>query len=117
MMLRLGVPAHGAVSEGWQIPVLTTVATRHEGIAAVVDAVEQHRAYLKASGRWAERERERVVRELHAILRNLAFDLVQTRVPPEQCREVVDQIQSRALDPYTGAEHLLADALGVAGPT
>jgi LAO/AO transport system kinase len=117
MMLRLGVPAHGAASEGWQIPVLTTVAIRREGIAAVVDAVEQHRAYLEASGRWAERERERVVRELHAILQNLALDLVHSRVPCEQRSEVVDQIQARALDPYTAAEHLLADALGVAGPT
>ena len=117
MMLRLGAPLHAAESEGWHIPVLTTVAIRHEGIAAVVDAVEQHRAYLKASGHWAERERERVVRELHAILQNLVLDLVQTRVPCEQRRDVVDQIQARALDPYTGAEHLLADALGVAGPT
>jgi LAO/AO transport system kinase len=117
MMLHLGVPARGAASEDWEIPVLTTVATRGEGIAAVVDAVEQHRAHLGASGRWAERERERVVRELHAILQKMALDLVHTRVPREQRSEVVDQIQARTLDPYTAAEHLLADALGVAGPT
>ncbi len=117
MMMRLGTPVPGAPGEGWEIPVLTAVATRGEGIGGVADALEGHWRFLHESGRFVERERERAVRELHAIVQNMALDFVRARVPRAQRDEIVAHIQRRALDPYTGAEQLLADALGVAGPT
>ncbi len=113
MMLQLG----DAPGEGWDIPIILTVATRGEGIGAVVDAIEGHRAYLQESGSLEQRERDRVGRELRMILQNMALDLVRERVPEEQRLRFVDQIQARAIDPYTAAEQLLGDALGVVVPT
>ncbi len=113
MMLQLG----DGPGEGWDIPIILTVATRGEGIGAVVDAIEGHRAYLQESGSLEQRERDRVGRELRMILQNMALDLVRERVPEEQRLRFVDQIQARAIDPYTAAEQLLGDALGVVVPT
>ena len=93
------------------------MATRGEGIGAVVDAIEGHRAYLQESGSLEQRERDRIGRELRMILQNMALDLVRERVPEEQRLRFVDQIQARAIDPYTAAEQLLGDALGVVVPT
>lgn len=113
MMLQLG----DAPGEGWDIPIILTVATRGEGVGAVVDAIEGHRAYLQESGSLEQRERDRVGRELRMILQNMALDFVRERVPEEQRLRFVDQIQARAIDPYTAAEQLLGDALGVVVPT
>jgi LAO/AO transport system kinase len=112
MMLQLG-----SKQAEWTPPILPTVATRGEGVAALVDAIEQHRAYLQSSGLLAEHERMRSGRELRATLQQMALDLVQERVSEAQRDRMVDQIQARALDPYTAAEQLLGEALGVAGST
>ena len=112
-MLQLGGPPR----EEWAVPILPTVATRGEGVAAVVDAFERHHRHLEQSGYLQARGRARVVRELRAILRQMALDLVDERVPPEERDRIVDQIQARVEDPYTAAEQLLGDALGVSGPT
>ncbi len=111
-MMQLG----GAPREGWDVPVLMAVATKGQGIAAIVDAIEQHVTHLRANGYFAQRERQRIVGEFESLLRGLALDLVRERVPKEQRDAIVDQIQARTVDPYTAAERLLADALGVAAP-
>lgn len=102
--------------EGWEVPVLMTVATRGQGIDAVVDAIEQHLEHLRQDGYFAVRERQRIVSEFEGLLRSLALDLVRERVSPEQREAIVDQIQARTVDPYTAAERMLADALGVRAP-
>lgn len=113
MMMGLG----SRPREGWTVPILPAVATRSEGIAAIVDALERHWSYLHESGDFAERERGRVVRELHMILQNMALDLIRARASQEQHEEVIERIQARTVDPYTAAEELLGDVLGVVGPT
>jgi hypothetical protein len=41
---------------------------------------------------------------------------VDRRVAQDERQRLVDEIRTRAIDPYTAAEQLLAEALGVAGP-
>jgi LAO/AO transport system kinase len=48
-----------AAAAAWQPPVLATVATRGEGVTALVDALEAHRRYLDASGEGARRAAQR----------------------------------------------------------
>jgi LAO/AO transport system kinase len=100
----------------WSVPVLMTVATKNEGIAAVVDALERHRQQLEAGGRLARREQDRIERELDTILQVMALELVRARVPDAQRAALVERIHDRIVDPYTAAEELLGDALGVVGP-
>lgn len=112
MMLHMADPA----PDGWAVPVLSTIATKREGIAAVVDALERHRQHLQASGGLAERERGRIERELQTILQATVLELIRTRVPDAQHAALVERIQSRSMDPYSAVEELLGDALGVVGP-
>lgn len=102
--------------DGWTVPVLSTTATKREGITAVVDALERHWQHLQASGGLAERERGRIERELQTILQTTILELIRTRVPDAQRVALIERIQSRSLDPYSAAEELLGDALGVVGP-
>jgi hypothetical protein len=50
------------------------------------------------------------------IVQAMVLDLIRTRVPAGQHAALVERIQDRTLDPYTAAEELLGDALGVVGP-
>lgn len=108
-MLQLGETEQ----TGWTPPILMAVASRGDGLSETVDAVVAHWSYLETSGTLEERERARVVRELRMILQNTALDLVRGRVPQEQRLKIVEEIRARRLDPYTAAERLLGDALGV----
>ncbi len=99
---------------GWKPSIIMAVAARGEGVPETVDATMAHWNYLETSGALEERERARVVRELRMILQNTALDLVRRRVPEEQRLRIVEEIRTRRLDPYTAAERLLGDALGVA---
>ena len=51
----------------WRPPVLGTVATSGEGVAEVVDALEEHRAWSRASGALERRRRRRARDEVEAI--------------------------------------------------
>jgi len=109
-MMQLG----GELREGWDVPIVMTVATKSQNISVVIDAIDAHLQHLQTSGHFVQRERQRVEREFRAILQGLALDRVQERVGSEQRDTIVGRIQAREVDPYTAAERMLADALGVA---
>ncbi|HEY0603693.1 MAG TPA: methylmalonyl Co-A mutase-associated GTPase MeaB [Herpetosiphonaceae bacterium] len=108
-MMQLG----GAPRQGWSVPIVMTVATRGSGIPEAIEAIEGHWQHLKSTGHLAERERERIEREFRGILQGLALDLIRERVPQEQREATLARIQAREVDPYTAAERMLAEALGV----
>lgn len=108
-MMQLG----GEPREGWHVPILMTVATKGQGIPDTIDAIDAHWQHLHNNGYFAAREQQRVSREFGAILQQLALDRVRERVPEEQYQMVMNQIQAREADPYTAAERMLVDALGV----
>jgi len=48
-------------AEDWQIPVLQTVAETGEGVEKLAEALDEHRTWLEASGRRADRRRQRLL--------------------------------------------------------
>jgi LAO/AO transport system kinase len=103
MMLDLKASA----ARDWQIPVLKTVATQDEGIAALVDATIRHRKFLLSSGNLAVRERHRVDRELADLVQERLRALLLEKVAPGEIDALVDDIVSRRLDPYAAADILV----------
>ncbi len=93
--------------KGWVPPILKTVATRGEGIPELVDAVEQHRAYLLNTGEFKRRETARITHELDHILRNALLQRLVQRIPPGTVEAMVQRVVKRDLDPYTAAEELM----------
>jgi LAO/AO transport system kinase len=91
----------------WQVPILKTVATEHEGIEDLADAIERHRAYLNDSGMIQDRQRHRVEAELADRLRDeLLARLMATR-SPEVVSDVIRRMVARELDPGSAARELL----------
>jgi LAO/AO transport system kinase len=94
---------------GWTIPVLKTIAIKDEGIAAVAEAIEQHRHHLVESDELAERERTRVSDELEALLRHELTRRLFDRLPPGRLPELITKLVNRTLAPYNAVELILED--------
>ena len=96
--------------EGWEPPICTTIANQGEGIEALTETLDEHRAYLESNDGLQERARTRQAHILETILK----DRVQRRVTQlleEQGEGVIDQILQHTLNPYDVAEEILVNLL------
>ena len=91
----------------WEPPIIKTVALQDGGVPELVTAIEEHRSFLLHSGLWGARERVRAANELESIVRQRMLEKLAALVPLTSLHDIVDQIVSRALDPYTAADQLL----------
>lgn len=109
-MLEMGHAVETSAEVGaWWPPILRTVAVRDEGIAALVDALDEHADHLRRSGAHEQRRRERAlfaVREIALEQIRLRFARLDQRDDP-LLDDLSWQVAARELDPYTAADRLL----------
>jgi LAO/AO transport system kinase len=92
---------------GWIPPVLLTDASNGDGIDELVDAIEQHAAYLHASGEWQRREASRVQNELQSLVQAALVERWQAGVPEGIYQRVFDDLTARRISPARAVEMLL----------
>lgn len=90
----------------WVPLVVRTVATRNEGVAALVAALERHRAWLVGTEAGAARQEERLREAMHVQLRDTLTDAALTALGPA-LEEAVRAVARREVDPYTASERLV----------
>jgi LAO/AO transport system kinase len=95
----------GASVEGWTPPILKTVATKGEGIDALLAACDEHRRYLEDPVRSEGVRRRRAAAELHAIFRDTVLHAAEERVHAELV-DAVFEIAAHRDDPYSVSERL-----------
>ncbi|MBI3287460.1 MAG: methylmalonyl Co-A mutase-associated GTPase MeaB [Chloroflexi bacterium] len=93
--------------DGWKPPVLKTVATREEGISALLDAMTAHWAYLQGSGERQLRDRRRGEEELRRALGAELLQRTLVRVDAQLWEGLLEEIAQRQIDPHAAAERLL----------
>ncbi len=103
MMLSLDSNRRNAA---WRIPILKTSALKHEGIAQVVDAMQQHKKYLDTSGTLLQRAQRQVRSELYALVLHTVMDTLKAKVSEEEWNTLIDDIAKRERDPYSVANEL-----------
>ncbi|MDP3711945.1 MAG: methylmalonyl Co-A mutase-associated GTPase MeaB [Mycobacteriales bacterium] len=90
---------------GWKVPIVKTVAAKGEGADEVVEAIEQHGAWLAATGQLEQRRVARACDEVEAIaLTSLRVDL---RSGPA-LTALAERVVAGVLDPYAAADELVA---------
>jgi len=102
-----GPPMPDDETPAWRPPICKTIATRGEGVPALLEAIQAHRTYLEETQTLSRRERARVEDELHDIVGHLLMRRLMDRVPPDELTGLVDRVAARELDPYSAAEALL----------
>jgi LAO/AO transport system kinase len=98
--LRAMLSTAGGRLERKPPPVLLTIAASSDGVAALADAIEKHRA----TANQPEQARERARNQVRRALADLAQRRATTNVDWEA---TVQAVADRELDPITGAERLL----------
>ena len=101
-------------SESWTPPVLSTIATKAEGVVELLRAIDAHFAYLEDSGGLRERRRRR--------LRDRVVDVVEQRVRSRLWKDSgtqqwldgrVEEMESGSATPFTVADELLEQRAGL----
>jgi len=91
----------------WRPPITRAVATRGEGIDALVDALHQHKTWLETTEVGRARRHERVAQELREALREALIDEA-VRALSGSLDEAALRVERREADPYTATEALVA---------
>lgn len=109
-MLEMAHPTKpGAVSDAtfWMPPVLQTCCTGCVTMDEVVETIQQHRAFLEASGEWQRREQERLANNLASLVRAGLVERFHQNLPPGKYEEVLARLTTRDLSPFEALEMLL----------
>lgn len=97
---------------GWRPPINRTIASKSEGIEAVVDSIEAHKAYLIESGKLADIRKKRIKNEVEAMLndhvnRYIDANVIQT----SEFEDLVVKMQAREIEPYSVVDDIVGKVL------
>ncbi len=100
MLLHLRGGVRGA--EDWETPLLTAVAIRGDGAAALLSALGAHRAWLEAHGEFARQGARRSEQQFLRLTRAGALPRLL-----HGAEDLLQQVRTRQIDPYSAAQALL----------
>ncbi|MFS8640397.1 MAG: methylmalonyl Co-A mutase-associated GTPase MeaB [Symbiobacteriaceae bacterium] len=107
---------HGTARPGdisWRPPVLKTVAKDGQGVAAVVDRLDEHLAFLKETGRWEARRHQDAAQRLQELVgQRAARAMLERALAAGDFEELVRKVAERRLDPFTAADEIMRNHWG-----
>lgn len=107
MMLELN-PEH----VGWRPPINRTIASKGEGIEAVVDSIEEHQKYLYDSGEIVKIRKARIKNEVTAMLNDKVNRYIDKNVvATDEFDSLVEKLQCREIEPYSVVDDIVGKVL------
>ncbi len=98
--------------DGWRPPILKTVATTGEGVAAVREAFEKFRAFSSEGKTRLRRQRERARARLLELIRQSLFErVVADRLRNGWVDARVEDLLAHRRDPHSVVEELVAESV------
>jgi LAO/AO transport system kinase len=95
----------------WKVPVVRTEATKGEGIDAVVEGIDEHRAHIEAEGTLVERRARNLRAEVVGIAAGRMRRDLEGRLDADPAfAELLERVVRRETDPATAAGELLERA-------
>jgi LAO/AO transport system kinase len=91
----------------WRPPVVKTVATEGEGVENLFDAIQRHHDFLKNSGEWIKREKNRLRGELEQRLQDHLLSRWREHVPESSYDEMLAKLLERQILPCQAVMELL----------
>jgi LAO/AO transport system kinase len=92
----------------WRPPIVLTEAVRGENVPELWEKIAEHRAFLEADGQLEARRRKNLAGEVFAVASARAKDHLERTVADDpELRRLLDEVQSRRLDPLTAVHELL----------
>ncbi|HEY1958927.1 MAG TPA: methylmalonyl Co-A mutase-associated GTPase MeaB [Polyangiaceae bacterium] len=104
---RDGTIENAKHARSWTPPIVKCVALRGEGVAELWAALERHRAWVEGTADGRARRHARLAEELRETLREALIDAAMEKLGAA-IDEAVSAVETKALDPYTATERLVA---------
>jgi LAO/AO transport system kinase len=102
---------HPKINE-WIPPVVMTVAHQRDGLADLVDKIEDHRSFLCGTGKLAHFEENKSAIRFAELLKEKLYHHVHTRISTgDRLRQTIRAIARREIDPYSAVEEILRESL------
>jgi LAO/AO transport system kinase len=98
-----------AMPQGWDPPVLRTVAQQGEGITELLAKLREHGQWLRDHGGVARKARERARLRFDTLLAEAALRRVKALAGPERLEAALQGIADRTLDPYSAVAGILGE--------
>jgi LAO/AO transport system kinase len=100
----------------WRPPIVLTEALTGDGIEELWDKVAEHRAHLESNGLLDERRRKNLAGEVFAVASSRAKTHLEEAVADDpELRRLLDEVQSRELDPLTAVREIMERVFQVRG--
>lgn len=93
--------------EAWRPPIVPTIGSTGEGVAALWDVVLQHRAHISGSGELERRRRFRLREELREIVARRLEQKAREICTGDRWEQLQDGVIERSLDPWSAADEML----------
>src|SRR5213594_4116498 len=95
-------------SNDWDAPVLTTVASKGEGVAGLVTALDQHHEFLERTGKLHERRKRRLAARTRAVVNRAIRQWVWDETKAEELvARRLDDVSAGICSPYDVAAEVL----------
>ncbi len=92
----------------WKPPIVLTEAVRGEHVPELWESVEAHRAFLESEGLLEEQRRKNLAGEVFAVASARAKAHLEHAVADDpELRRLLDEVQSRKLDPLTAVREIM----------
>jgi LAO/AO transport system kinase len=90
------------------VPIVKTEAARGEGVAELVERLDEHRAHIEAAGTLSERRRRNLRSEVLALCTfRLRARLEEAVSEDREFAALLDEVVARRLDPASAAARIL----------
>jgi LAO/AO transport system kinase len=99
-----------AMPQGWDPPVLRTVAQQGTGVPELLAKFREHGRWLREHGGLARKARERARLRFDSLLAEAALRRVKAQAGPERLEAALQGIADRSLDPYSAVAAILGEA-------
>ena len=93
--------------EAWRPPIVPTIGSTGEGVDALWDVVQQHRAHISSTGELDRRRRFRLREELREIVARRLEQKAREICTGDRWDQLQDGVIERSLDPWSAADEML----------
>jgi LAO/AO transport system kinase len=100
----------GAHREGWEPPVVLTVAQTGDGVAELVATIAKHVDFLTTRGLLSRRRRRRLGERIDGLVQDRSRVRYRSRVTESRREEILSRVEQREITPAEGARILYHEA-------
>jgi len=93
--------------EAWRPPIVPTIGSTGEGVPALWEVVQQHRAHISSTGELDRRRRFRLREELREIVARRLEQKAREICTGDRWDQLQDGVIERSLDPWGAADEML----------